>query len=84
MVTLIPRVYITPFTYVFMNKCQHSLHYLLPVKRDTQLIGRLHSTAYTTFRAQTNPFKNLFLPFPLSVTLVIFYSTVCVLPLSDC
>ena len=39
-----------------------SLHYLLPAKRDTQLISRLQSTAvYPTFRAWTNRFKNSFL-----------------------
>jgi len=56
----------TLFTQMVNNE-SHSLHYLLPVKRDTQLFGRLRSaTAYPTFRMRTNRFKNSFLPFCLS------------------
>ena len=56
----------TLFTEIVNNE-SHSLHYLLPVKRDTQLIGRLRSaTAYPTFRVRTNRFKNSFIPFCLS------------------
>jgi len=56
----------TLFTQIVNNE-SHSLHYLLPVKRDSQLIGRLRSaTAYPTFRVRTNRFKNSFLPFCLS------------------
>jgi len=56
----------TLFTQMVNNE-SHSLHYLLPVKRDSQLIGRLRSaTAYPTFRVRTNRFKNSFLPFCLS------------------
>ena len=56
----------TLFTQVVNNE-SHSLHYLLPVKRDSQLIGRLRSaTAYPTFRVRTIRFKNSFLPFCLS------------------
>jgi len=50
-----------------VNNESHSLHYrhyLLPVKRDNQLISRLRSTTvYPTFRAWTNRFKNSFLPY---------------------
>jgi len=56
----------TIFTQIVNNE-SHSLHYLLTVKRDTQLIGCLRSaTAYPTFRARTNRLKNLFLPFSIS------------------
>ena len=57
----------TLFTQIVNNE-SHSLHYLLPVKRDTQLTGRLRSatTAYPTFRVRTNRFKNSFLPFSIS------------------
>ena len=56
----------TLFTQIVNNE-SHSLHYLLPVKRDSQLIGRLRSaTAYPTFRVRTNRFKNSFLHFCLS------------------
>ena len=38
-----------------VNNEFHSLHYLLPAKRDTQLISRLRSTTvYPTFRVWTN------------------------------
>jgi len=50
-----------------VNNEFHSLHYLLPAKRDTQLISRLRSTTvYPTFRARTNRFKNSFLPYCMS------------------
>jgi len=53
----------TLFTQIVKNES----HYLLPVKRDTQLIGRLRSaTAYPTFQARTNRFKNSFLSFSIS------------------
>jgi len=50
-----------------VNNEFHSLHYLLPAKRDAQLISRLRSTTvYPTFRLRTNRFKNSFLPYCLS------------------
>jgi len=46
-----------------VNNEFNSLHYLLPAKRDTQLICWPRSTmVYPTFRARTNWFKNSFLP----------------------
>ena len=50
-----------------VNNELHSLHYLLPAKRDTRQISRLRSTAvYQTFHVQTNRFKNLFSLYCLS------------------
>ena len=49
-----------------VNNEFHSLHYLLPAKRDTQLISLLGSTTlYQTLHARTYRFKNLFLPYSL-------------------
>jgi len=50
-----------------VNNEFHSLHYLLPAKRDTQLISLLGSTTlYQTLHARTYRFKNSFLPYSLS------------------
>jgi len=47
----------------------YSLHYPMTAKRDTQLISRLWSTTvYPTFCVWTNRFKNLFLPYRLSIS----------------
>jgi len=58
-----------------VNKESHSLHYLLPPKRDTYLVSRLRSAStYPILRAKTNRFKESFLPYCLtnqSVTLCI-------------
>ena len=42
------------------------LHYLLPVKRDAEVAGRLRSTKkYPTVRARTSRYKNSFIPYEL-------------------
>ena len=47
----------TRFKHIVNNEF-HGLHYLLPAKRNTQLINRLWSTTvYSTFRARTNQLK---------------------------
>ena len=44
-----------------------TLHYLLPTKRDTELINRLHSaTVFPSMRMQTSRFKNSFIPFSVA------------------
>ena len=76
----------TLFTQIANNEF-HSLHYLLPVKRDNQLIGRLPSaTVYPTFRVQTNQLKNLFILFCLSNYQwhLWYFILLCIVPLSDC
>ena len=50
-----------------VNNQFHSLHYLLPQKRDIELISRLRSAnTYSTFRARTNRFQNSFIQYCLS------------------
>ena len=70
----------TLFTQIVNNE-SHSLHYLLPVKRDTQLIGRLRSaTVYPTFHVQTTNLKIRSYPFAylnISDTSDILFYCVC-------
>jgi len=60
------ELYRTLFRQIVNNE-SHSLHCLLPPKRDTYLVSRIRSAStYPILRARPNRFKNSFLPYCLT------------------